>query len=86
MRLSAVGLTAEPLQELDLQGLLADQAFQRRNPRLVLLGHAGRRGGLVEDAGLPDPGQDAGEIVSARRGFPSALCGMRIGGGGEQPC
>ena len=51
--------------------MLADQAFEGRDPGLVLLDRAGRLGVLVEGAGLvlvdPDPDQGAGELVAARQ-------------------
>ena len=50
-------------------GLLADQAFEGRDPGLVFLGRVRRLGVLVEGVGLlfvhPDPNQRAGQVVAA---------------------
>ena len=60
-----------PLQKLQFERLLSNQALERCNPRLTLPQQVGRAGIFVEGSGLmlpnPEPDQVAGDFVPSRK-------------------
>ena len=73
-RFSAGGASHSPLYKLELQRLLADKPFQRREPRFILLKTIRRGRVFVKGAGLVllnlDPDQVSTDVVALGEPMP----------------